>query len=59
LREAGLQIVLCMEEAGHAEVFVIVRQRVRPKAGPLTGSGGRSSLCAVLGEGWIPRLRGV
>ena len=39
---------------------VIVRQRVRPKAGPMTGSGGRSISCEIMGsEGWIPRLRGI
>jgi len=44
---------------------VIVRQPVRPLAGRMTGSGGRSSIPWRLGstsEGaayWIPRLRGV
>jgi hypothetical protein len=42
---------------------VIARQRVRPLAGPMTGSGGRSSdrrvVTTKLGDYWMPRFRGA
>jgi hypothetical protein len=38
---------------------VIARQRVRPKAGPMTGSGGRSSKHRIVRDYWMPRLRGA
>jgi hypothetical protein len=38
---------------------VIARQRVRPKAGPMTGSGGRSSNLKTVRDYWMPRFRGA
>jgi hypothetical protein len=52
------------DEAQHTSV-VIARQPVRPSAGRMTGSGGRSSIpqtVMISGEAaeyWIPRMRGV
>jgi hypothetical protein len=37
---------------------VMVRQRVRPAAGPMTGSGGPSSTRHPIGDYWIIRIRG-
>ena len=37
---------------------VIVRQRVRAKRAPMTGSGGRSSKHDIVRDYWVPRFRG-
>ncbi|MGB7253992.1 MAG: hypothetical protein WBC94_10330, partial [Xanthobacteraceae bacterium] len=55
------QVVDARNECGHdgLAVTVMLRQRVRPEvAGPMTSSGGASSIRRGDGIYWIVRLRG-